>query len=248
MKENSLYLVFLLAVILFLATAGCVAPPSEPKSTPVDLYNPNQFASGANSTQAYVTEVTIPGYGGCSTAPLGYTTFLPTTQIPQDISCRIFTKSAAYAFNGSAFIFDLKNPPMYINYQVIPTNVTVTKVFNSRSGTHDEQTLTYSDYSPDSWFEITVSNQSSGTVYLDDGFGTAKGYSTYLNHTLKVLNRDNLLVAFRGNQIQANVSIWVKPLVNFNESQASSFTDCKYFDQTRDTVATPITTVVTQNP
>ena len=242
MKENCLYVLSLFGVILVLGTAGCVAPPTE-SASPVDLYNPHQFDTPANNTsQSYVTEATLSNFVTSTTTPLGYTTFAQTTRLPADISCRIYTKSEAFGFNGSAFTFDLKNPPMYINYLVVPTNVTVTKVVTSRTGSHEEQTLKYSDYSPDSWFEITVRNQSTGEIYLDDGFGKAKGYSTYLNHTVKVLNRDNVLVEFRGNSIIANTSIWVKPLVNFNDTEAASFTDCTYWDQNRDTVATPVQT------
>ena len=73
-----------------------------------------------------------------SKPPSGYTTFLPTTQIPADITCRIHSKSAAYGYNGSAFTFNLKNPPMYINYTVVPTNVTVNKVYTDHRFTEEK--------------------------------------------------------------------------------------------------------------
>jgi len=54
----------------------------------------------------------------------------------------------------------------------------VHKVFDARSGAEKSagatEILTYSDYAPYSWFEITVRNKTSGEVYLKDGFGRAK--------------------------------------------------------------------------
>lgn len=243
MKDKYRYLVYSLAVIFLLAVAGCVAPPKESPVTPVDLYNPNQ--TNTTTTPAYVSEVTIADYAPATTTPLGYTTFLPTTRIPSDITCRIYTKSAAYGYNGSAFTFDLKNPPMYINYTVIPTNVTVNRSYQSNTaGNKRFETLTYSDYSPQSWFEVIVRSNGTKEIYLQDGFGRGKGYSEYLTRTLKVLKRDNMLVEFRGNNIKASASIWVKPTGNFEESRLSEFTDCMYWDEHRDTIPTPVPTTI----
>jgi hypothetical protein len=243
MKERYLILVYSLVIILLLAIAGCVEPPKETPSTPVDLYNPNQFAANnGSSSSSFVTEVSIAGYA--TKPPSGYTTLLPTTQIPADITCSIYSKSAAYAYNGSAFTFNLKNPPMYINYSVVPTNVTVNKVYTSRFTDRKTETLTYSDYSPYSWFEITVRNNATKEIYLQDGFGEAKGYTTYLKRTLKVLKSGDLLVELRGNDIKASATIWVKPIGNFEESRLSEFTNCMYWDSSRDTIATPVPTTI----
>lgn len=242
MKEKCLYLVCSLGIILVLATAGCVAPPTETPATPVDLYNPNQFATNNSSaTSSFVSEVTLTD-SHSTTQPVGYTTFLSTTRIPSDITCRIYQKSM-YGYNASAFIFNLKNPPMYINYTVVPTNVTVNRVFTD-TNTKKTTTLTYSDYSPQSWFEVTVRSNTTKEIYLQEGFGERKGYSTYLTRTLKILKQDDLLVEFRGNDIKASASVWVKPLGNFEESRLSEFTECAYMDERRDTLVTPIPTTI----
>jgi hypothetical protein len=246
MKEKYLYLVCSLGVIIVLAIAGCVAPPTETPTGPVDLYDPNQFATnnGSSSGSSFVSEVTLSDYAASTTTPQpqGYTTFLSTTRIPSDITCRIHQKSM-FGYNASAFVFNLRNPPMYINYTVVPTNVTVNKVFTD-TNTKETKTWTYSDYSPQSWFEITVRSNATKEIYLQDGFGTRKGYSTYLSRTLKILKQDDLLVEFRGNDIRASVSVWVKPLGNFEESRLSEFTECAYMDERRDTIATPVPTTI----
>jgi hypothetical protein len=244
MKEISFCISAALAIILVLISAGCVAPPTEKSLGSIGSSGSGTEATGTTAPQAYVTEETVSDFARCTTAPLGYSTFAATTRIPEDITCRIYTKTAWYGYNGSAFSFDLLNPPMYIQYVVKPTNVSVTKVFTSRTGNREEKTITYSDYSPNSWFEITVSNKTSGTVYLKDGFGEAKGYSTYLNRTLKIINRDTMYVELRGNDIKATATIWVKPVGNFNESLIPTFTDCAYLDTKRDTIATAKPTTI----
>jgi hypothetical protein len=248
MKADYSGLVYILAVILTLLIAGCVAPPKETPTTPVDLYNPNQFATNnASSTSGFVSEVTIADYSLVPTTPVDHPTFLATTQIPSDITCRIYKKSAAYSYNGSAFTFDQKNPPMYINYTVIPKNVTINKVYtvvNPIDKLEKTETLTYSDYSSTSWFEVTVRNNATKEIYAQEGFGEKQGYSTYLSHSFKVLKSGDLLVELRGNDIQASTSIWVKPQGNFEESRLSEFTTCMYWDVSRDTLVTAKPTTI----
>jgi hypothetical protein len=247
MKERYPYLVSSLAVILLLVFAGCVAPPTENATTPMDLYDPNQFATGTqtSSSSSFVTEVPLSDYTSkLTTNPSGYSTFLPTTQIPADITCRIHSVNLT-GFNGTAFLFNLKNPPLYISYSVVPTNVTVNKVYTENILNRKEtRTLTFSDYSLDSWFEITVRNNTSKEIILKDGFGKGKGYPTYLTRTLKIMKTDDLLVEFRSSNIIASSTIWVKPIGNFDESRFSEFTDCTYWDSTRASLVTMKATTI----
>jgi len=174
---------------------------------------------------------------------LEYPTLLANTQIPPDMTCSIYSKTAVYGYNGSAFTFNQKNPPMFINYTVIPKNVTVNKVFTDPN-TKQSKTLTYSDYSPSSWFEVTVRDNATRDVILQDGFGGTKSYTTYLSRTLKVLKSGDLLVEFRGNDIRASATIWVKPHGNFDESRLSEFTSCMYWEGHRDTLVTAKPTTI----
>ena len=129
-------LVYSLVIMLCLAAAGCLKPPSD------------EF-----------TNTPVPAV---------------RTPIPDDMTCSIFSKTAAYAYNGTSFSFTQKNPPMWINYTLIPKNVTVNRVYTDPN-TDKTTTLTYSDYSTSSWFEVTVRNKATGEVVLQDGFGAAKG-------------------------------------------------------------------------
>ncbi len=204
MNKKYWFLVYSVAIILCLATAGCVKPPTDE----------------SEATQAITTAHTLA---------------------PPDMPCSIFSKSSAYAYNGTAFTFTQKNPPMFINYTVIPKNVTVNKVYVDPN-TDKTVTLTYSDYSKTSWFEVTVRNAATNEIILQDGFGESKGYQMYLSRTLKVLKNGDLRIEFNGNDIRASVNVWVKPQGNFDESRLSEFTNCMYWEGNRDSLSAPKTT------
>ena len=247
MKDSFGYLILGITLILSLCLSGCVAPPAEQQVTPVDNYNPNQFAtpgSAASNSSVYVTEVTP----FVLVTPVGtritYSTLPPTTQIPVEKSCLIYAKTQTYAYNGSAFTFNLKNPPMFIKYTVIPTNITEQRVVTSKTGTKEESVIKIDTYSPNSWLEITIRNKTTGEIYQQDGFG--KDHSIYINNTLKVNKQGDLLIEMKGNLITATVSYWVKPDINFDSSQPINPADCMEISQTREIIdyatATPTPT------
>ncbi len=225
-------LVLTAALILM---AGCVTPPSSSTTTSTSsgYYSTETITPGTNAPPSYVTEVTpfiTPGSAG-QTGNSGvniYTT--APTPLPEDLSCLIYLNKQFYSYNTTAVSFDLKNPPMYINYTVIPFNITVNKYVQSHQGSNGMITLQYSDYAPYSWFEVTVRNKTSGKVYLQDGFGKAQGLSIYTNATLgPILNSDDLQVEMTGNNITATTGIWVKPSGNFDDPLNQSFPECKYW-------------------
>jgi len=243
---KSARIVFCLTIILLVTLSGCVSPPKNNQTssaTTGNSNNPNQQTQLTTATPNYVSEVT-PFMTVTTTS--GYHS-IPTTQIPGDLFCRIYSTTNTYAYNKTAIAFNLQNPPMYINYTVTPSNVTIHKVYDSKITGEGEKVLTIDTYSPISWFVVTVMNKSTGEIYLQDGFGTEK-YTTYLNRTLKVLKRDNMQIEFSGNNITATAMVWVKPEGNFNDAtQFNMTTDCVYFaSNPRDTLpfatATPTPT------
>jgi len=250
MKTHSVFLS--LFIIAFLILSGCVAPPketpgsSDPMSSsstvPATSPTPGTTATPVN---VYVTEVTpyvtVVNTGEPETPE--YRIFSTPTPLPEDRSCRIFTTSQPYFYNGTAFTFDLKNPPLYINYSVIPQNITVNKATTSRFGKKGDVVYQYSTYDPQSYFIISVRSKSTGEIYLEDGFGT--DYTTYLSRTLKVLEADDLLIEIKGNKITATSSFWVKPYGNFDDAQNMTFDACTYWGQTRDVTAYALVTATT---
>ena len=233
MKEKLARIICCLTIILVVAATGCVAPPKDNKtsSSTGNFFNPGQTNPDVSATPTpnFVTEVTpfITGTSGS-----GYRTIPPTTQLPGDKYCRIYTSPKdTYEYNTTAITFDLQSPPMYINYTVKPSNVTGKKVIDSKITGEGQKIITYDTYSPVSWFEVTVRSKSTGEIYLQDGFGTGKGYTAYINRTLKVLKRDNMQIEFKRNNITATAMVWVKPAGNVNDTtQFNMTTDCAYFD------------------
>lgn len=260
MKEKYLYPVYTLVIILALFTAGCIAPPQENSTfNPLGNLSQNKSANLTTTESSFVSEVAIDNSPAATNTPVGYTTLAEQTKIPQDITCRIYEKRMSGSNESgfaSGFVFNLRDPPMYINYTVIPKNVTKKITYTEAFGTYlatpksaagdyvptkgkgSTRTELRSVYSPDSWFEVTVRSNKTKEIYLQDGFGEYKGYPVYLTRTLKVLKNDDLVVEFRGNNINASASVWVKPIGNFEESRISDFTICTYWDEHRDTLAT----------
>jgi hypothetical protein len=249
MKTVFAHLVIGIVIILAITATGCVAPPQGATPGAGTSYNPGEGSAATSpTTQNLVSEVT-PFVTGVQTNQenqvkgQGYNTFATSTPIQADQSCLIyFNKQYSALSNTTAISFDLKNPPMYINYTVIPFNITVNKVFSSRSGGGNMETLTYSDYAPYSWFEITVRNKTSGEIYQQDGFGREKGYGIYTSATLKVLKRDNMLIEFHGNNITAAYGVWVKPVGNVDDPQNKTYSECKYWEGLQNKLTTPTAT------
>ncbi len=230
MKEILTRIICCITIILVVYASGCVAPPKDNKTTSQNgnFFNPDQITTEITPTPGYVTDVTP---FATETTVNGYRTILTTTPIPQDLYCRIYSTTNTYAYNKTAVAFDLRSPPMYINYTVKPSNITYTKVYDSKITGEGQKVLTIDTYSPVSWFEITVRNKSGGEIYLQDGFGTGKGYPVFLNRTLKVMKRDNMLIEFGGNNITATAMVWVRPELNIDDtSKFNMTTDCAYFD------------------
>jgi len=231
MKKKIVQVICCIAIILVVLVTGCVSPPKDNKTTSTSgsFFNPGKTdpASSATATPAYVSEVT-PYLTATSNS--GYRTMPTETPRPGDILCRIYS-TKIIEYNKTAIAFDLKNPPMYINYTVKPSNITKHIVYSSKITGEGEKELEIDTYSPISWFEVTVRSRTTGEIYLQDGFGAAKGYNEYLNRTLKVLKRDDLQIEFNGNNITATTSVWVKPAGNFNDtSNFNMTTDCAYFE------------------
>jgi hypothetical protein len=230
MKLNAICLLCCISVILIVAASGCITPPKENATTMKKgtSSGSNPLSTSTTPTPSYVEEVTPFGTIIPTTAPH---TILTSAPAPENIYCRIYSTKNTYAYNKTAVAFDLKYPPMYINYTVKPSNVTYKDVIDRKITGQGEEEITVDKYSPLSWFEVTVRSKSNGEIYLQDGFGKGKGYNEYINRTLKVLNRGNIQIEFKRNNITATAMVWVKPAGNFNDTTLFNMTaDCASFD------------------
>jgi len=231
-KRIQLTILGIITIVLLLV-AGCVTPPSgKTSSEPAGNYQTTTAPTSQITTApVYVTEVT-PFMTSVTeeNRSSDYRLYMTPTPYPEDLSCLIYINTQSYSYNTTAITFDLKNPPMYINYTVKPTNVTVNKVIPVRYGSDEVKTISFSDYAPYSWFDITVRNKETGEILLQDGFGKAKGYGIYTGATLKpILSSKNLQIEMRGNSITATTGIWVKPPGNIDDAGNKTFTECKFW-------------------
>ncbi|MDD5141875.1 hypothetical protein [Methanoregula sp.] len=227
-----------LFVIALVILAGCVAPPKETSTAGSSNTNSNSGAPPvaattlpptATSGSVYVTLVTPTPAATTTMESQGYSEIVTQTIPPEDRSCRIFTHTQTFTYNGTAFTFDLKNPPMYITYKVTPSEIEVRKV-RTHSTNKTEYLLEYDTFDPLSFMEITVKNKETGEVYLQDGFGT--DYTQYTTRTLKVLNSADMYIEIKGNRIKGTIEVWVKPVGNFADPDSMKFDNCTYWSQT----------------
>jgi len=227
-----------LFVIALLILAGCVAPPKETATAGSSNTNSNSgvapvavttLSSTPTSGAVYVTLVTPTPAATSPIESQGYSEFVTQTLPPEDRSCRIFTHSQTFFYNGTAFTFDLKNPPMYITYKVAPSEKAVRKVV-THSINKTEYLLEYDTYDPLSYLEITVKDKETGEIYLKDGFGT--DYTQYTTRTLKILNSADMYIEIKGNKITGTIEVWVKPVGNFADPESMNFDTCTFWSQT----------------
>ena len=138
--------VLALCTILMILVVGCVTPP---KGTTTSTTSGSYYATETTSSEtptppAYVSEVTpfTTSNPGAQTTT-GYNPYATPTPIAADLSCIIYNNTQFFSYNITAVSFDLKNPPMYISYSVVPFNITVNKVVRSPQGGDSWITLQY---------------------------------------------------------------------------------------------------------
>jgi hypothetical protein len=214
-------------LVSILVVSGCVAPPQETKSGgSLNSNNPDQIATATTSQSLKILTDVTP-FQTQAEPTLGYNTLINPTPIPEDQVCLInfTTLNSTFQVEKFAKRFDLKNPPMYINYSINkPFNVTGKRIVTSKySGVKDE--VSYSYLSPYSYLEIAVRNPTTGDIYLQDGFG--KKYGTSLNKTIQITKSGDLLIEISGFNVTPSIGIWVKPSENFgNDSINVSKMEC----------------------
>jgi len=80
--------------------------------------------------------------------PFGATpqkTAVPTpTAAPPEEWIKIYQTTQPFGYNKTAISFNVKNPPMIVNFSVIPVNVTGTKIIIRHSGSlQTEESVKY---------------------------------------------------------------------------------------------------------
>jgi hypothetical protein len=212
MNDKIIIAVVTVILILIIAVSGCISPPIETTlkktTTKPAVVQPTPKIT-TTTPPTYVT-MSTPYMTPEPTATVTYQTLPIISPIKEDYVVIYSTRNQPFAFNKTAISFDLKNPPMLIDFQLSNTNITRNISGYSRV-LKNEWTFNNTEYyDPIAYFEVTVREKSTGTVVLQDGFGTSKQYGTENTRHLKIYSTGNYLIEFGGNKINANIDISVK--------------------------------------
>ena len=199
--------------------SGCVAPPTETSTTGTSgVYNPGEVAPGTTTQNPNILAEATP-FEVTGTPTLAYNRLVTATPVPEDMVCLIDFSNLNMTFeaNKTAKKFDLKNPPMYINYTITkPFNVTGTRIVDSKTLNNEEISQKYSYYSPYAYLQFTIRDPVTGEIFDEDGFG--KNYGTSLNKTIRITKMGNLLIEVSGFNVTPTIGFWIKPSGNFENS------------------------------
>jgi len=105
-------------------------------------------------------------------------------------------------------LFNLVRPPLIIYFSVTPENITDTKYFEYKmldTEHHDSVNITRPYENAD--FSISVTDNDTGKVVAEDGFG--KEYGLQSPKTLEVKERGNYTIRATGKYINLSLSIEV---------------------------------------
>ncbi len=219
MNKNGVVVFFFVSLFFIIAVSGCITPPKEAPlnatttKTKTTAGIPTTIVT-TTSTPIYVTiETPYP------TPTIPYST-IPATVSPikEDYVVIYSIKNQPFSYNKSAVSFDLKNPPMLIDFSLSVTNVTRNSEGSSRTLSNEWTTFQTNDYDPMAYFEVIVREKSTGNIVLQEGFGQSKQYGTEKSRHLKVYSAGNYLIEFAGNKVTANVNLSVKREGNINQS------------------------------
>ena len=110
-----------------------------------------------------------------------------------------------FSYNRTAFNFDLKNPPLLIEYTLTVPNLTKTRVITDPvSGSDSTVTVTYPD--PVAWFEVSAMDLKSKHVLAKDGYG--RQYDVSYSKQVWVRYPGSYYIEFAGNRLTADVKFW----------------------------------------
>ena len=166
-----------------------------------------------------ITVVSTPQVSPASTIIIPVKTIPPTpkptpiptpTPVPAEKGyVNIFYMSNQTVHTSLAPIYlNLVNPPLIIDFNVIPMNVTdLIPVDYKIMSTMHHEILTISRPSEDSWFTVAVKYSDSGGVVTEDGYGGL--YSLQTPKRLVVRTVGNYTIQAAGNDVNATLSMQI---------------------------------------
>lgn len=204
-----------LLLLVMISLSGCVEVPKGSPDATGQAGNsggaPGEKGAGTSPTQApEVTGFLTPATPFPTPTTLVET--MPWTRLPNQTPepveyVELYHTTAAFRNNGTAFSYNLTQPPLVIEICFSPNMTTRTIWYESNLGTRKEHTETITTMSPTAWFEVTVRDPATGNIILRDGF--ARQFSVDSAKSLVIRSGGNYLIEFAGNEISAEIRIRV---------------------------------------
>jgi hypothetical protein len=249
MNRTITHCIIILVIISLVICSGCIVPTKEKPAPASQSGGTNYLVPGTGGNQQ-MPSTDNPSQGSTSLSPTQtpmpddtrYLTQVPTYPITTD-SGPSYRNLSAYVeptqqipayqdiYNNElslkdytvAYAYELKNPPLIINYEVKPKMDQLTKWSESRTGSLSGATTgtaggivdpkradlytAVSQLSPNAWFEIRVIDKSTGNIVLDDGYGKTFGGET--KRTVSVRSYGNYQVEMSGNEVNVTVRMYI---------------------------------------
>ncbi|MEI7433047.1 MAG: hypothetical protein WCJ93_02210 [Methanomicrobiales archaeon] len=251
MSQTIRYCILILFIMAIIFSAGCIVPtkdkpaPAGTQSEGTNYLVPGTGSAPAQQSQDGNQNQAAPGQSPTHTPipdDTRYLTQVPTYPVTSD-NGPVYRNLSIYAdptqiirnyqdiYNNElslkdytvAYAYDLKNPPLIIDFNVKPKMDDLTIWSESRSGSLSGATTgsgggfvdpkradvytQVTQLSPDAWFEIKVLDKTTGNVVLDEGFGRTFGGE--LKKTVSVRSFGNYQIEMSGNKVNVSVRMYI---------------------------------------
>ena len=156
--------------------------------------------------QSYVTLQPVPAVPTTALPDLGAALPVPVT----DDYFTIYSMENQEAQQNYPYVmFNLRNPPLVIDYQVTPMNSTDVKELDYKiMATEHHDNVTINRPYEQSWFSIIVRDNETGTIVAEDGYG--KSYPQESSpKDLTVYKAGTYRFEFTGSHAQVNLTMKV---------------------------------------
>ena len=234
------YCMVLALILACILASGCIVPTKETPSSKSQNGGTNYLVAGSGAGPSpQATQGGEPGAPVAATAtPMpDDTRFL--TQVPtysagtdtgpayRNLSYQVdptpTTPNYQNIYNNElslkdytvAYTYDLKTPPLVINFDIKPKMDTRTIWYEDRFGSYDSNGrrgdvyVTADQLSPNAWFSVVVRDRDTGTIVLEDGYGRTYGGVT--NRTVSVRSSGNYQIDMSGNEVNVTVRMYIIP-------------------------------------
>ena len=119
-------------------------------------------------------------------------------------------KDAALNTNFPSVSFPLANPPLVIDYEVKPVNITDIKVLDYKlKDTQFHDTVSITRPYENTWFTINVRDKDTGEIVKTAGYGRTYGLQS--PGQLELYKSGNYLFEFDGDYVNVTLTMKVKP-------------------------------------